>query len=189
MPRQNRAIAESADAAADRYALPVMDASPTPETVDQTWMRRALALAERGRERDDEVPIGAVVVLNGIAIGEGWNRNIGARDPTAHAEIVALRRAARRIGNHRIVGATLYVTLEPCPMCAMAMVHARVARLIYGASDPKIGAAGGMLDLLSHPGLNHRIDVTGGVLAADAAAMLRGYFAVKRTRANAIRDP
>ena len=146
-------------------------------------MRRALRLAELGRDREDEVPVGAVIVRDGIKIAEGWNRNITRRDPTAHAEIVAMRRAGRRLGNHRLVGCTLYVTLEPCAMCAMAMVHARLARVVYAAADPKTGAAGSVFDLLASPRHNHRIEVSGGVLADEAASLLRSYFRAKRGKA------
>lgn len=146
-------------------------------------MRRALRLAEMGRDREDEVPVGAVIVRDGIKIAEGWNRNITRRDPSAHAEIVALRRAGRRLGNHRLVGCTLYVTLEPCAMCAMAMVHARLARVVYAATDPKTGAAGSVFDLLESPRHNHRIEVSGGVLADEAASLLRSYFRAKRGKA------
>ena len=117
---------------------------------DIAWMHRALALAERAEHEDDEIPVGALLVsADGEVIGEGWNRNITDRDPSAHAEIVALRQAGARVGNHRLLGSTLYVTLEPCAMCAMAMVHARVARVVFGASDPKTGAAGSVFDLLA----------------------------------------
>jgi tRNA(Arg) A34 adenosine deaminase TadA len=143
-------------------------------------MRRALLLAERGREREDEVPVGAVIVRDGIKLAEGWNRNITLNDPTAHAEIVALRRAARKLHNYRVPGTTLYVTLEPCAMCAMALVHARVARVIFAASDPRTGAAGSVFDLLGSPRHNHRIEVTSGVLADEAGRMLRDYFRAKR---------
>lgn len=152
--------------------------SPTAD--DARWMRRALRLAELGRDRENEVPVGAVIVRNGIKIAEGWNRNITTRDPTAHAEIVAMRRAGRRLANHRLVGCTLYVTLEPCAMCVMAMVHARLARVVYAAPDPKTGAAGGAFDLLESPLHNHRVAVTSGVLADEAASLLRSYFRGKR---------
>jgi len=148
---------------------------------DERWMRHALALAERAQREDDEIPVGALVVdADGNLIAEGWNRNIAEHDPSAHAEIVAMRRAGAAIGNHRLVGSTLYVTLEPCVMCAMAMVHARVARVVYGASDPKTGAAGSVFDLLADPRHNHRVDVTGGVLGEEAGAMLTAYFRAKR---------
>ena len=148
---------------------------------DLRWMRRALALAERAEREYDEIPVGAVLVdAQGHAIGEGWNRNIGDHDPTAHAEIVAMRAAGRAIGNHRLIGCTLYITLEPCAMCAMAMVHARIARVVYAASDPKTGAAGSVFDLLADPRHNHRVDVQGGLLAEQASAMLTNYFRRKR---------
>ena len=149
--------------------------------IDEHWMRHALALAERARDEDNEIPVGALVVdAEGRLIGEGWNRNIAECDPSAHAEIVAMRQAGTAIGNHRLVGCTLYVTLEPCAMCAMAMVHARLARVVYGASDPKTGAAGSVFDLLADPRHNHRVEVAGGVLGDVAGAMLTGYFRAKR---------
>lgn len=148
---------------------------------DECWMRHALALADRAEIEDDEIPVGAVLVsADGVVAGEGWNRNITDHDPTAHAEIVAMRRAGVRLGNHRLLGCTLYVTLEPCAMCAMAMVHARVARVVYGALDPKTGAAGSVFDLLIDPRHNHRIEVRGGVLADEASARLSNYFRGKR---------
>ena len=152
-----------------------------PAADDETWMRRALALAERAEHEDDEIPVGALLVsADGEVIGEGWNRNITERDPSAHAEIVALRQAGTRVGNHRLTGSTLYVTLEPCAMCAMAMVHARIARVVYGASDPKTGAAGSVFDLLTDPRHNHRVEVIGGVLAGEAGTRLTNYFRKKR---------
>lgn len=154
---------------------------PDTDALDHEWMRRALALAERARDEDDEIPVGALVVSpSGECIGEGWNRNINEHDPTAHAEIVAMRRAGQALGNHRLVGCTLYVTLEPCAMCAMAMVHARVARVVFGAYDPKTGAAGSVFDLLTDARHNHRADVVGGVLADEAGTRLRDYFRAKR---------
>ncbi|GAA4865919.1 tRNA adenosine(34) deaminase TadA [Luteimonas vadosa] len=150
---------------------------------DLRWMRHALALAERAEREDDEVPVGAVVVdAAGLVVGEGWNRNIAERDPSAHAEIVAMRAAGRALGNHRLLDCTLYVTLEPCAMCAMAMVHARIGRLVYGASDPKTGAAGSVFDLLADPRHNHRVQVAAGVLAEEAGTRLRQYFRRKRGR-------
>ena len=154
----------------------------TPHAGDDVdWMRRALALAERAEHEDDEIPVGALLVsADGAVIGEGWNRNITERDPSAHAEIVALRQAGARVGNHRLLGSTLYVTLEPCAMCAMAMVHARIARLVYAAADPKTGAAGSVFDLLLDPRHNHRVDVQGGLLAEEAGQRLTSYFRRKR---------
>ncbi len=148
---------------------------------DEHWMRQALALAERAQREDDEIPVGALVVdAAGNLVGEGWNRNIAENDPSAHAEIVAMRRAGAALGNHRLVGCTLYVTLEPCAMCAMAMIHARVARVVYGATDPKTGAAGSVFDLLADPRHNHRVEVLGGVLGDEAGTMLTNYFRAKR---------
>lgn len=148
---------------------------------DECWMRHALALAICAEKEDDEIPVGALLVsADGAVVGEGWNRNITEHDPTAHAEIVAMRQAGMRLGNHRLLGCTLYVTLEPCAMCAMAMVHARVARVVYGASDRKTGAAGSVFDLLADPRHNHRIEVLGGVLADQASARLSNYFRGKR---------
>lgn len=144
-------------------------------------MRRALALADRAEREDDEIPVGAVLVsAAGEVLGEGWNRNITECDPTAHAEIVAMRQAGRALGNHRLVGCTLYVTLEPCAMCAMAMVHARIARVVYAAADPKTGAAGSVFDLLADPRHNHRVEVVGGVLGDEAGQRLSNYFRRKR---------
>jgi tRNA(Arg) A34 adenosine deaminase TadA len=149
--------------------------------VDERWMRHALALANRAELEDDEIPVGAVLVsADGVVLGEGWNRNITEHDPTAHAEIVAMRQAGMRLGNHRLLGTTLYITLEPCAMCAMAMVHARVARVVFGASDPKTGAAGRVFDLLTDPRHNHRIEVLAGVLAAESSTRLSNYFRGKR---------
>lgn len=146
---------------------------------DRRWMQRALELARRAAAVG-EVPVGAVLVRDDEAIGEGWNRSIGACDPTAHAEVLALRTAATRIGNYRLVGSTLYVTLEPCPMCAGAIVHARVVRVVFGAADPRTGAAGTVFDLLRSTQLNHRAEVVGGVLAEDCGALLREFFRARR---------
>jgi tRNA(adenine34) deaminase len=152
--------------------------NPKLET-DQRWMSLALELARQAAERG-EVPVGAVLVHEGGVLGEGYNQPITARDPTAHAEIVALRAAAARGGNYRLPGSVLYVTLEPCPMCAGALVHARVSRVVYGATDPRAGAAGSVVDLLNHPALNHRAEVRGGVYEAECAALLREFFRIKR---------
>jgi len=151
---------------------------PMPPT-DLDWMSHALDLARRA-EAEGEVPVGAVVVLNDQCIGEGWNRPIGANDPTAHAEIEALRAAARAAGNYRLPGATLYVTLEPCVMCAGAMVHARIARLVFGARDPKAGAAGSVFSMLDSDNLNHRVQVEEGVAASESTALLQSFFQARR---------
>ncbi|MHB1141012.1 MAG: tRNA adenosine(34) deaminase TadA [Sulfuricaulis sp.] len=147
--------------------------------IDERFMRRALDLA-RHAEQAGEVPVGALVVLNDEVIGEGWNQPIVSHDPTAHAEIVALRAAATRLKNYRLTDTTLYVTLEPCAMCAGAIVQARVARVVYGATDPKAGAAGSVFNLLKSPALNHRAQVTGGVLAEECGEMLQKFFEVRR---------
>jgi tRNA(Arg) A34 adenosine deaminase TadA len=148
---------------------------------DLRWMQQALALADRAQHEDDEIPVGALVVgADGELLAEGWNRNISEHDPSAHAEIVAMRRAGGKLGNHRLLGCTLYVTLEPCAMCAMAMVHARVARVVYAATDPKTGACGSVFDLLADPRHNHRVQVHGGLLADEASRRLTEYFRAKR---------
>jgi tRNA(adenine34) deaminase len=146
---------------------------------DETWMRQALLLAGRAAA-EGEVPVGALVVREGAVLGEGWNRPIATRDPTAHAEILALRAAAARAGDYRLGGATLYVTLEPCPMCAAAMAHARIERLVFGAWDPRQGAAGSVFNLVAADALNHRVDAFGGVLSEECGALLRGFFAGRR---------
>lgn len=143
-------------------------------------MQRALELAMHARDADGEVPVGAVLTLDGGIVGEGWNRNIILNDPSAHAEIGVLRDAGQRLGNHRFPGSTLYVTLEPCAMCAMALVHARVARVVYGATDPKTGAAGSVFDTLTSDRHNHRVEVQGGLLADESAVMLRDFFRARR---------
>jgi tRNA(adenine34) deaminase len=131
-----------------------------------------------------EVPVGALVIKDGEIIGRGHNRNLLDDDPTAHAEIVALRQAAARMGNHRLPGCVLVATIEPCSMCAGALIHARIARLVYGAADPKAGAAGSVLQIINHPGLNHRMEVTAGVLAAKCSEMLQDFFRQKRQQAS-----
>ena len=145
-------------------------------------MQHALALAEQAAARG-EVPVGAVLVRDGEVLGEGWNCPIATNDPSAHAEIRALRDAGRRAGNYRLPDTTLYVTLEPCPMCAAALVHARVHRVVYGAADPKGGACGSVFDLLPSDGrFNHAVQVTGGVLAQDCGDRLRAFFRERRGR-------
>jgi len=152
----------------------------SPADLDHHWMGLALALAARAAG-EGEVPVGAVLVRAGALIGEGWNRPIGAADPTAHAEIQALRDAAARLGNYRLPGSTLYVTLEPCVMCAGAIIHARVERVVYGAPDPKAGACGSVFDLLPADGrFNHRTACTGGVLADACGETLRAFFRARR---------
>ena len=146
---------------------------------DEDWMDEALALAQAAADRG-EVPVGAIVVRDGVAIGRGGNAPIAGNDPTAHAEIAALRDAARATGNYRLVGCDLYTTLEPCAMCAGAMLHARIARVIYGARDPKSGVCGSVLDLFAERRLNHHAIVTGGVRSAACGAMLSAFFAVRR---------
>ncbi|MFQ5938169.1 MAG: tRNA adenosine(34) deaminase TadA [Acidiferrobacterales bacterium] len=146
---------------------------------DETWMRRALELAERA-EREGEVPVGAVLVIDNELIAEGWNQSIAVNDPTAHAEIAALRAAAARLGNYRLPDSTMYVTLEPCAMCAGAIVQARVSRVVYGAADTQSGAGGSVFDLLRSFALNHRTQVTQGVLAEECAQRLKTFFEQRR---------
>ena len=154
--------------------------SPAFTLDDERFMRRALELAQHARDAHAEVPVGAVLVKDGAIVGEGWNHNIGTHDPTAHAEIGALRDAGRRCGNYRMPGATLYVTLEPCAMCAGAIVHARIARVVFAADDPKTGAAGSVFDTLVSPLHNHRVCVERGLLADESATLLRAFFKARR---------
>lgn len=151
------------------------------EDPDRYWMGRALALARKA-EQAGEVPVGAVVVADGAVLGEGWNQPVGAHDPTAHAEIIALRAAGRLRQDYRLGDTTLYVTLEPCPMCAAAAIHARLARVVFGAYDPKAGAAGSRFDLLppDHR-FNHRLGLRGGVEAEPCGALLQRFFASRRS--------
>ena len=150
---------------------------------DEAWMRHALALADRAEHEDNEIPVGAVLVsADGQVLGEGWNRNLAEHDPSAHAEIVAMRQAGARLGNHRLVGSTLYVTLEPCAMCSGAIMHARIARVVFGARDPKTGVAGSVLDLFAEPRLNHHATIEGGLLADECGRMLSSFFAARRGR-------
>ena len=146
---------------------------------DEAYMRRALELAERALD-EGEVPVGAVLVQDGRVIGEGWNRPIALSDPTAHAEVLALRAAGSSSGQYRLPGASLYVTLEPCPMCAGAILHARISRVVFGAPDPKSGAAGSLMDLLQHQGLNHRVEHQGGILEDECGRLLRDFFRSRR---------
>ena len=144
-------------------------------------MRVALGLGREARQRG-EVPVGAVVVLDGEVIGQGFNQPISTNDPTAHAEIVALREAAHRAGNYRLPGASLYVTIEPCQMCVGAMIHARIARVVYGTREPKAGAIDSAMRAHEHPSLNHRMEATGGVLEAECRELIQEFFADKRAR-------
>jgi tRNA(adenine34) deaminase len=146
---------------------------------DELWMEEALREAQRALEAG-EVPIGAVVVLEDKIVGRGSNRNINDSDPTAHAEIIALRKAGAAIGNHRLGDCELFATIEPCPMCAGAMVHARLKRVIYGADDPKAGAVSSVMEVLNHPKLNHRMEVRAGVLAGRSADLLQEFFRSRR---------
>lgn len=149
------------------------------DNLDLQFMSRALELAGRA-EAAGEVPVGAVIVKDGTIVAEGWNQPIGAHDPTAHAEIVAMRAAAHHLRNYRLLDTTLYVTLEPCAMCASAMVHARVRRLVYAAADSRAGASGSVFNITQHPSLNHRLEVQGGVLAEPCGDLLRRFFLARR---------
>ncbi len=152
----------------------------TTSSDDERWMRHALVLAQRAKAAG-EVPVGAVIVDNGEIVAEGWNQPIGNNDATAHAEIVAIRAATESVANYRLPsGMTLYVTLEPCPMCAGAMVHARVSRVVFGAADPRTGAAGTIFNLLDSDQLNHRAEITGGVLEAECSQLITDFFREKR---------
>ena len=146
---------------------------------DELWMEEALREARRA-ESMGEVPVGAVVVRDGQVIARAGNRNLTDNDPTAHAEVLALRQAGAAVGNHRLLDCEMFVTIEPCPMCAGALVHARLKRLIYGADDPKAGAVASALQVLNHPQLNHRMEVTHGVLAARCMDLLQDFFRRKR---------
>lgn len=158
---------------------------PKPETAaeelhpDELWMEEALRCAQRALEAG-EVPVGAVVVCDGRIVGRGWNRNISGSDPTAHAEVIALREAGATVGNHRLEDCALFVTIEPCAMCAGALVHARIQRLVYGADDPKAGAVHSVMQVLNHPQLNHKIEVRSGVLAGRSAEVLQSFFKSRR---------
>jgi tRNA(adenine34) deaminase len=154
-------------------------ANPGRSATDTDWMRRAIALGLDAAAAG-EVPVGALLVREGAVLGEGWNRPIGTHDPTAHAEVVALRAAGATAGDYRLAGSTLYVTLEPCIMCSAALIHARVERVVFGAWDPKAGGAGSVLDVFRAPRLNHRVDVFGGVLAEECAQLLQRFFAERR---------
>ena len=155
------------------------ESSFEPVVTDEEFMREALALARQAAAAG-EVPVGAVVVKEGTVIGRGYNRPISARDPTAHAEVIALRMAAEHLTNYRLSDCSLYVTLEPCAMCAGAIMHARIARVVYGAADPKSGACGSVVNLFAENRLNHHATVTGGVLTEEAARLLQDFFVARR---------
>lgn len=150
-------------------------------------MRRAIELAAQA-EQEGEVPVGAVLVHDGEIIGEGWNRLIGQHDATAHAEMMALKQGGQTMVNYRLLNADLYVTLEPCPMCASAMVHSRIRRVIFGASDPKTGAAGSVMNLLSYEGVNHHVQYVGGVLEEECKAQLQAFFRRRRAEKKALKQ-
>jgi len=150
-------------------------------SIDQYWMQQALLMAQQAAEKG-EVPVGAIVVYENEVIGEGWNHPISSRDPSSHAEINAIRAAAKRLANYRLSGAELYVTLEPCVMCAGAIVHARFSRVIFGAYDPRAGAAGSVFEILPTDKLNHRVKVKGGVMETASAALLQGFFRQRRDK-------
>ena len=154
-------------------------ATPFAAATDAEFIDRALALAQRAVE-EGEVPVGALVVQNGVIVGEGWNRPIASCDPTAHAEIVAMRAAGARTGNYRLTRATLYVTLEPCAMCLGAALNARITRVVFGAWDQKAGACGSVFDLPAEPRLTHKLEVTGGIASERCAALLKQFFAARR---------
>src|SRR5436853_3279836 len=163
-----------------KIAKSIEFAQLSPTSQDAAWMEIALEQARRAAELG-EVPVGALVIKDGEILGQGHNRNLLDNDPTAHAEIVALRQAAARFGNHRLVGCEMVVTIEPCAMCAGAIMHARLARLIYGASDPKAGADGSVLQVLNHPRLNHKLQIAPGVLNDRCSEVLKTFFQAKRT--------
>ncbi len=148
---------------------------------DLKYMQRALELAQLA-ETNDEVPVGAVIVVNDQIIGEGWNQPISSNDPTAHAEIIALRNAGNKIGNYRLVDATMYVTLEPCAMCAGAIIHARLAKLVYAIADPKTGACGSVFNLLAVDELNHKVEIEKGIMEDECRSLIQGFFKEKRNK-------
>ncbi len=162
-------------------SAPEHDAAVTFDDMDRRWMNAALELADAA-EAAGEVPVGAVIVRDGVLVGEGRNGPVASHDPSAHAELLAVRDAAARLGNYRLNGCRVYVTLEPCLMCVGAMVHARVDEVVFAAPDPKSGALGGATNALELPGLNHRFTVRGGLMAEEAGARLRAFFASRRGR-------
>ncbi|NUY56239.1 tRNA-specific adenosine deaminase [Salinivibrio sp. MA351] len=161
-----------------------MNEPQTSDTIHDVYMRQAITLADNA-EQEGEVPVGAVVVYQGEVVGTGWNRTITQHDATAHAEVMALRQAGQVLGNYRLLDADLYVTLEPCPMCAAAMVHGRVRKVYFGAPDPKTGAAGSVMNLLSYEEVNHHVQSEGGVLEAECRAQLQAFFRRRRAEKKA----
>jgi len=160
--------------------MPIPTSPPElPESTDELWMAEAIRCAQRALAAG-EVPVGAVVVFQGRVVGRGSNGNLAGNDPTAHAEIVALREAAHNLGNHRLVDCELFATIEPCAMCAGALIHARIRRLVYGADDPRAGAVHSALTVINHPSLNHRMEVRAGVLAGKSAEILQEFFRKRR---------
>ena len=157
--------------------------SPEPLATDEFWMSRALELAHQA-ERMGEVPVGAVLVLNNECVAEAWNQPVAAHDPSAHAEILALRQAGQKLGNYRLGDTTLYVTLEPCAMCAGAIIQARIARLVFGAADTRAGAGGSVFQILDSDKLNHRVRITAGVLEAACTGILQEFFKKRRQQAS-----
>jgi len=155
--------------------------SKANEDADELWMQEALRAAQRALEAG-EVPVGAIVVHDRKIVGRGYNRNLSDSDPTAHAEVVALREAGAAISNHRLGDCELFATIEPCAMCAGALVHARIRRLVYGADDPKAGAVHSVIRVLNHPGVNHHMEVRGGILAGRCAELLQEFFRVRRAQ-------
>ncbi len=154
---------------------------------DLYWMQHALLLADKA-EQSGEIPVGAVLVKDGVILGEGWNQSIQLNDPSAHAEMMAIRQAAEKVGNYRLLDCTLYVTLEPCAMCAGLLVHSRVKRLVFGAKDAKTGAAGSVLDIVRHPVLNHQLEVEDGALAQQCADKLSAFFRRRRAEQKALKQ-
>lgn len=154
---------------------------------DEEWMQRALVLADKAA-REGEVPVGAILVKDNQLVAEGWNQSIQGNDPSAHAEMVAVRRAGQALNNYRLVGTTLYVTLEPCPMCAGLLVHSRIQRLVFGAYDDKTGSAGSIMNLVRHANLNHQLEVLGGVLEAQCSDVISSFFKRRRSERKASKN-
>jgi tRNA(adenine34) deaminase len=174
----------------DTCPPPDVDNDPVNEVqqaIDEKWMRLAMQLAEQA-EREGEVPVGAVLVKDDVLIASGCNLSIVNHDPTAHAEMECIRQAGKVLENYRMLDTTLYVTLEPCTMCAGAMIHSRIARIVYGADDLKTGAAGSVIDLLAHPAFNHQLEVTSGVLADQCAQQLSAFFKRRRAEKKALKQ-